>query len=414
MDILDDVSDLIDAMLDQSPDIQMPNPINDMIDEASKSIHKFLNKKFEPVTYFAPGRVNLIGEHIDYNGGVVMPIAINLGIHGTFTRRDDLNIYLSSTTHEIKRGFTTETIPATYSTDNDWCNYPIGVLNAMQEIVNTVGGFNLDFNSGLPEGSGLSSSAAIEVLVAYILSSQTGRKINLPPLAVLCQKVENEFIGVKCGIMDQFAVANCKKGEALLLNCNTLSFEHVPFELDDYSLLVINSKKPRSLIKSAYNERKAESDLALKLLVTAGKLNSTQYLVDADMNDLDVISDPTIRRRARHVVSENLRVKHAADALRMGDLHTFGRLMTASHQSMKEDYEITGLEMDTLAETAQNIDGCLGARMTGGGFGGCAIALVKKSRIEPFKEILFNRYHTVTGLNCEIYVCEAEDGVRMV
>ena len=352
--------------------------------------------------YFASGRVNLIGEHIDYNGGMVMPIAINLGIKGLYKEREDGQIGLYSTTHKTRVIFKKDDIPSIYDPALDWCNYPIGVIKALCNNGLKTKGFDLFFDSDLPEGSGLSSSAAIEVLTAYILLREANKPIDLSALAVQCQKVENEFIGVKCGIMDQFAVANCKKGEALLLNCNTLAFEHVPFELDDYSLLVINSKKPRSLIKSAYNERKAESDQALKLIVTAGKLNSTQYLVDADMNDLDVISDPTIRRRARHVVSENLRVKHAADALRMGDLHTFGRLMTASHQSMKEDYEITGLEMDTLAETAQNIEGCLGARMTGGGFGGCAIALVKKSRIEPFKEILFNRYHTVTGLNCEI------------
>ena len=364
--------------------------------------------------YFASGRVNLIGEHIDYNGGMVMPIAINLGIKGLYKEREDGQIGLYSTTHKTRVIFKKDDIPSIYDPALDWCNYPIGVIKALCNNGLKTKGFDLFFDSDLPEGSGLSSSAAIEVLTAYILLREANKPIDLSALAVQCQKVENEFIGVKCGIMDQFAVANCKKGEALLLNCNTLAFEHVPFELDDYSLLVINSKKPRSLIKSAYNERKAESDQALKLIVTAGKLNSTQYLVDADMNDLDVISDPTIRRRALHVVSENLRVKHAADALRMGDLHTFGRLMTASHQSMKEDYEITGLEMDTLAETAQNIEGCLGARMTGGGFGGCAIALVKKSRIEPFKEILFNRYHTVTGLNCEIYVCEAEDGVRMI
>ena len=364
--------------------------------------------------YFASGRVNLIGEHIDYNGGMVMPIAINLGIKGLYKEREDGQIGLYSTTHKTRVIFKKDDIPSIYDPALDWCNYPIGVIKALCNNGLKTKGFDLFFDSDLPEGSGLSSSAAIEVLTAYILLREANKPIDLSALAVQCQKVENEFIGVKCGIMDQFAVANCKKGEALLLNCNTLAFEHVPFELDDYSLLVINSKKPRSLIKSAYNERKAESDQALKLIVTAGKLNRTQYLVDADMNDLDVISDPTIRRRARHVVSENLRVKHAADALRMGDLHTFGRLMTASHQSMKEDYEITGLEMDTLAETAQNIEGCLGARMTGGGFGGCAIALVKKSRIEPFKEILFNRYHTVTGLNCEIYVCEAEDGVRMI
>jgi galactokinase len=368
----------------------------------------------EQKQYFAPGRVNLIGEHIDYNGGLVMPIALNMGIKAFYRKTESRTISLSSRTHSDRIEFPANDIPSVYDPANSWCNYPIGVISALHKEGLTIEAFDLTFDSDLPEGSGLSSSAAIEVLTAYMLLPESNKPIDLTSLALLCQKVENNFIGVKCGIMDQFAVANCKKGQALLLNCNTLAFEQVPFELDDYSLLVINSKKPRSLIKSAYNDRKAESEEALKILISSGKLNDTQYLVDADMEDLIAITDPVIRKRARHVVSENLRVRHAASALRMGDLHTFGRLMNASHQSMKEDYEVTGIEMDTLAETAQNIEGCLGARMTGGGFGGCAIALVKKSRIGPFKEILSNRYHTVTGLNCEVYTCEAEDGVRVL
>ena len=362
-------------------------------------------------TYFAPGRVNLIGEHIDYNGGLVMPIAIDLGIKGAYKPREDREICLHSTTHEKHIEFSIDKIPSQYETGNDWCNYPIGIIYALQKSGVQFSGFDLLFDSTLPEGTGLSSSAAIEVLTAYILKHQAGIEIDLPSLAIFCQQVENEFIGVKCGIMDQFAVANCKKDHALLLNCNTLDFEHIPFELDDYSLLVINSRKPRSLIKSAYNERKAESEEAVSQLVKAGELKETQYLVDAEMESIHLITDENIRRRARHVISENIRVKHAATSLRVGDLHTFGRLMNASHQSMKDDYEITGVEMDTLAETAQNIEGCLGARMTGGGFGGCATALVKKTRIAAFTDILSKRYYVVTGLSCEVYPCEAKDGV---
>ena len=364
--------------------------------------------------YFASGRVNLIGEHIDYNGGMVMPIAINLGIKGLYKEREDGQIGLYSTTHKTRVIFKKDDIPSIYDPALDWCNYPIGVIKALCNNGLKTKGFDLFFDSDLPEGSGLSSSAAIEVLTAYILLREANKPIDLSALAVQCQKVENEFIGVKCGIMDQFAVANCKKGEALLLNCNTLAFEHVPFELDDYSLLVINSKKPRSLIKSAYNERKAESEAALKILIDAGKLHDGQYLVDAEMENLSIISDAIIRKRARHVVSENIRVKHATRALRMGDLYTFGRLMNASHQSLKEDYEVSGIELDTLAETAQNIDGCLGARMTGAGFGGCAIALVKNTSIGSFTRILSDRYHAVTKLQCEIYECKAEDGVRLL
>jgi galactokinase len=368
----------------------------------------------EMTKYFVPGRVNLIGEHIDYNGGMVLPIGLNMGIKATYTGREDHIISLTSATHAEQMQFSTSSIPSAYEPQNNWCNYPIGVISAIYKSGVPISGFDLTFDSDLPEGSGLSSSAAIEVVTAYILLHQSKKEIYLPDIAVLCQKVENEFIGVKCGIMDQFAVANAQKDHALLLNCDTLAFEQIPFDLDGYSLLVINSKKPRSLIKSAYNERKAESDDARRIFIQANKLQDIQYLVDAEMEDLPLISDPIIQRRARHVISENIRVRHSVAALRMGDLHTFGRLMNASHRSMKEDYEITGAEMDMLAETAQYIDGCLGARMTGGGFGGCVIALVKKGHIESFKNILTARYHTATDVRCEIYECQAEAGVRII
>lgn len=366
-------------------------------------------------TYFSPGRVNLIGEHIDYNGGLVLPIALNIGITTTFKKNHRGTIILSSSTHPFSIELPITEIPETYSTEKDWCNYPIGVINTLQQSGLAISeGFDLHFNSNLPEGSGLSSSAAIEVATAYILLHQAGKEINLPDLAKLCKAVENNFIGVNCGIMDQFAVANCQKDNALLLNCNTLKYQLLPFEFDGYSLLILNSKKPRSLIKSAYNERKAESEEALRILINAKKLKEGDYLVDADVSDLTLIADNTIMKRARHVVTENIRVRHAAKALEMGDLFTFGRLMNASHQSLKEDYEVTGFELDTLAETAQNIDGCIGARMTGAGFGGCAIAIVRKNAIENFIRIISNKYKTATDLLCEIYECKAEDGVKLI
>ena len=366
------------------------------------------------IDYFAPGRVNLIGEHIDYNGGLVMPIALNMGIKARYKKNDNNTISFASSTHKDLVEFAVEDIPTKYESTSNWCNYPIGVLSTLHKQGLPINGFDLHFDSNLPEGSGLSSSAAIEVVTAYILMHQAGREINPPDLAVLCQKVENNFIGVKCGIMDQFAVANGKKDHAILLNCNTLDCEQIPFDLDTYSLLVINSKKPRSLIKSAYNERKAESEAALKILIDVGKLRDGQYLVDAEIEDLGVIADAIVRKRTRHVVSENIRVKHATRALKMGDLYTFGRLMNASHQSLKDDYEVSGIELDTLVETAQNIDGCIGARMTGAGFGGCAIALVKNTGISNFSKTLADRYHAVTKLHCEIYECKAEDGVRLL
>ena len=365
-------------------------------------------------TYFAPGRVNLIGEHIDYHGGLVMPIAVSMGITAHCTPRADSVIHLSSATHPFSASLSLDNIPLQYTPANDWCNYPFGVIHHLKKTGITLQGADIHFESTLPEGSGLSSSAAIEVLTAYILIHQAGGEIDIPEIAKLCQQVENQYIGVQCGIMDQWAVANSKKDNALMLNCDTLTHEYIPFELDDYRLVVLNSKKPRSLIASAYNERKAESEEALRLLRQADKLQEGQKLVQATMEDLDSIKDLLIKRRARHIITEQLRVSHAATALRMGDLHTFGRLMNASHRSMKEDYEVTGIEMDTLAETAQHIDGCLGARMTGGGFGGCAIALVQDKHLNTFKEIITKKYYAVTGLHCDSYSCGAEDGVRMI
>lgn len=365
----------------------------------------------QPSLYFAPGRVNLIGEHIDYNGGLVMPVALNLGIRAEFHSREDGLIKLRSSSHSKTISFFLDELPETYKSENDWGNYPIGIILALQKQGLSFKGFELYFESNLPEGAGLSSSAAIEVLTAYMLLKQAGVEINLTQLALLCRHTENTFIGVNCGIMDQFAVANGKKDCAILLDCKTLQFEYLPFVLDDYSLIIIDSRKPRSLIKSAYNERKAESEAILELLIKSGALNADQQLAEASMSQLDLIVDPLLKQRGKHIITENIRVKLAASALRMGDLITFGRLMNASHQSLKEDYEVTGPELDLIAETAQQTKGCAGARMTGGGFGGCAIALVKTAEVPVFCELIEKKYMPTTGLMCRFFIATAGDGV---
>ena len=364
--------------------------------------------------YFCGGRVNLIGEHLDYNGGLVLPAALTIGIHLSFQKRVDNKIVLKSTTHPHSYEFDILNLP-NFLKENDWANYPIGVIKRLSERYSSMksfGGFELFYDSNLPEGSGLSSSAAVEVITAFVLLSENNIPTETIDIAKLCQEVENNFIGVKCGIMDQFAVAMGKVNHAILLDCNTLKYEYIPFELDDYSLLILNSKKPRSLIKSAYNERKQECENAL--LEIRNQKPEIRNLVDVEIEDLVFVSDEVIRKRAKHVISEQLRVRQSVKALEMGDLHTFGRLMNASHQSLKEDYEVSGLELDTLAETAQTVKGCLGARMTGAGFGGCAIALVQKKEIELFKAIVSTQYKTTTSIDCEIYVSEIGDGVRKI
>lgn len=360
--------------------------------------------------YFAPGRVNLIGEHLDYNGGLVMPCAIDLGISATVTNNSQGEIKLSSAAHANQFEFQINELPE-FEPKNEWSNYPLGILKHLQMEGLNLPSIAISFDSNLPEGSGLSSSAAIEVLTAFIVQDLLDIQINRKHLAQFCQKVENDFIGVKCGIMDQFAVANSKKEHAILLDCNTLNYEHIPFELDDYSLLILNSKKPRSLIKSAYNERKASCDEALRILQQHAPI---QTLAEARMEHLLLLKDEALIKRARHVIAEQLRVNLSKKMLENGDLFTFGKLMNASHASLKYDFEVSGLELDMLAETAQEVPGCLGARMTGAGFGGCAIALVKNESIEDFTEVVTTSYTKATGLNCEVYATFACDGVDSI
>jgi len=361
-------------------------------------------------TYFAPGRVNLIGEHLDYNGGLVLPAALTIGVTAKFTKRADNKIVLRSSSHSLHKEIDLGD-PIEFDLKNEWTNYPLGVIHQLIKEGHSVQPCDIVFDSNLPEGSGLSSSAAVEVLTGYMLLSQTEQNINLPWLANLCKQVENEFIGVQCGIMDQFAVAMGKADQAILLNCSTLEHTYVHFELNNYRLLILDTKKPRSLIHSKYNERKAECEEALRILQVTSPI---QHLAGASMSQLDLINDETVKKRARHVITESLRVKEAVKALRFNDLSTFGRLMNASHASLKNDYEVTGKELDVLAEESQKLKGCLGARMTGAGFGGCAIALVHEDSIAEFKHVLAFKYQAATSLNCEIYESQIGDGVMKI
>ena len=314
---------------------------------------------------------------------------------------------LRSTTHNLYKEIDLED-SIEFDTNNDWTNFPLGIIHQLKKEGHNLPACEIIYNSNLPESSGLSSSAAVEVLTAYTLLSQTETNINLPWLANLCKQVENDFIGVKCGIMDQFAVALGKADNAIFLNCSTLDYKYIPFELNNYRLLILNTKKPRNLIHSKYNERKSQCDEALRILQATSGI---QHLAEASMPQLDLIKDETIKKRARHVVTESLRVKESVKSLRFNDLSTFGRLMNASHASLKNDYEVTGKELDVLAEEARQLRGCLGARMTGAGFGGCAIALVHEGAIAEFKHILTFKYQAATGLNCEIYESQIGDGV---
>ncbi len=362
-------------------------------------------------TFFAPGRINLIGEHLDYNGGLVLPAAISLGITAHFTPRSDNKIRLQSATHSLQREIDLSD-ELNFDSKQEWTNYPAAIIHQLKQEGRDLPGFDVLYESTLPEGSGLSSSAAIEAVTAFALLSFIEGNIQRSWLAQLCRTAESEFVGMNCGIMDQFAVCNGRQDHALLLQCATLDHQYIPVLLGDYCLIIMNTNKPRSLIHSKYNERRKECEAALHHLQQWRP--SLQHLSNAATSDLASIKDELLRKRARHVVTEQWRTTEAARALSLGDLHTFGRLLNASHSSLQNDYEVSGPELDALVEAAQEVNGCLGARMTGAGFGGCAIAIVRQNALTEFQQTVAGQYETATGLNASFYDCNIVDGVHQL
>lgn len=343
-------------------------------------------------TYFTPGRVNLIGEHIDYNGGLVMPCAVSLGTWLSVAPNNDQVIRFKSLNFPEEK---TVPLQSSYTkTGEDWYNYPLGVFNEILKEKAIDQGLDLLFYGNIPIGSGLSSSASIEVIMAYALNEYFNLGYSRLELVLLAQRVENQFIGVNCGVMDQFAVAFGEKEKALVLNCDTLKYRVVACDMGNYSLAIINTNKPRKLSESKYNERVMECQTALKLLnqdITLNnlcELNGEKFALHSHL-----LTDPVILKRATHVVKENDRVNFAAKALNEGNLADFGRLMYASHLSLKELYEVTGVELDTVVDFCENYVPVIGARMTGAGFGGCAIALLEKGFEADFVKEL-NKYYT--------------------
>ncbi len=366
--------------------------------------------------FFAPGRVNLIGEHLDYNGGQVLPIAIAQGLEATviYNGTSFIKIRSKGQVGELIIDLLTETF--TKRTE-EWMNYPLGVIKYLLPYIDRhVSGFTAVITSDLPIGSGLSSSAAIEVLTANILLGldQTQSKADGIFVAQLCKKVENEFIGVNCGIMDQFVVAMGKAEHALLLNCDNMVYDYVPFLPDTYTLLVLNSNKPRKLSESKYNERKAECEQALYLINQHRSKSPITNLSQAEFNWLGYLKDQILHKRAKHVITENYRVQASVKAMQDNDWFGFGEMLTQSHLSLKNNYEVSCLELDTLVELAINTHGCVGARMTGAGFGGCAIALVETNSVEQFINKVKPAYDSKTGLSLQIIPTQAENGVRLI
>lgn len=378
-----------------------------------------LEKRFEEIygtkvehLYFAPGRVNLIGEHIDYNGGRVFPCALSFGTYLAVARRDDQEIAFAS----MNQTFQVECDQSIFENKpNEWVKYPLGVVKEFSDRGLDSWGFDILYFGDIPNGAGLSSSASIEVVTAFMLNDQLNAGLDVVELVKMSQRAENVFVGMNCGIMDQFAVGMGKKGHAIALDCGTLDYDLIPLNLNGYKLVITNSNKNHDLVTSEYNVRRSQCEQALADINQGLNL---KHLCDLSEEELEwvrhLISDETVYRRARHAVSENARVNEAIDVLQKGDLVRFGELMNASHRSLKEDYEVTGVEMDTLAEEGQKLPGVLGSRITGGGFGGCTVSLVKEDNVQKFIEKLAPVYHDKIGLNAEFYVADIGDGVRKI
>ena len=381
-----------------------------MKSELEDKFRELFNKEPEH-TFFCPGRVNLIGEHIDYNGGKVMPCAISLGTYMVVSKNKD-NVFRFRCLNFPE----TADLPlqSSYSkSGKEWFNYPLGVINELVKKNGNLSGLDMLFYGNLPIGAGLSSSASIEVLTAFTLQTIFQLGISNIDIALLGKRVENDFIGVNSGIMDQFAVAMGKEYKAILLDCDTLEYEYLPLNTGDYILAIINSNKQRTLADSKYNERFSECRTALKYLQKELKAD---HLCDIDTKTFEshhhLINDTVLEKRALHVISENERVKEAKEVLSEGNLQRFGELMYASHESLKELYEVSGKELDTIVEFCKTYKETIGARMTGAGFGGCAIALVRKDKFDDFSQQLTTYYKNKIGYEPGVFASVIGDGVR--
>lgn len=367
--------------------------------------------------YFSPGRVNLIGEHTDYNGGHVFPCALTIGTYGIMRRRTDKLMKFSSANIRSGNVVTVNMSDINYKKEYNWANYPLGIVWALKEKgIELESGFEMVIWGNIPNGSGLSSSASIEVLMGKMLQDQYNIKsLSMLDLALIGQYSENNFNGCNCGIMDQFAVAMGKKDNAMFLDTSDLSYQYAKISLPDEKIVIINSKVKHSLVDSAYNERREQCAEALEQLQ---KVVDIKTLGDLDIETFEAnksaISDEVVRKRAKHAVYENQRTIKAVEALKRNDVEQFGKLMNESHISLRDDYEVSCKEIDILVELAWETDGVIGSRITGGGFGGCTVSIVKNDAVDALKEHVEKEYKKKTGLKPEIYIVDIGDGARRI
>ena len=368
-------------------------------------------------SYFSPGRVNLIGEHTDYNGGHVFPCALTIGTYGAARKREDRKIRFYSENFSKMGVFETSLDDLVYHEEANWTNYPKGVVWAFKEKgYETPTGFDMVMYGNIPNGSGLSSSASVELLMGVILVDLYGFEgLSMIDLALLGQYAENRFNGMNCGIMDQFAIAMGKENQAIFLDTGDLSYEYAPIEMKGAKIVIAASNKKRKLTDSKYNERRAECEEALADIQKQMDIKALGELTEEQFEQVqDAIQNPVCRKRAKHAVYENQRTIKAVAALKAGDLETFGKLMNASHVSLRDDYEVTGKELDTLVEATWKQEGVIGSRMTGAGFGGCTVSIVKEEAIDGFIKNVGEIYEKEIGYAADFYVVEIGDGSRRI
>ena len=362
--------------------------------------------------YFAPGRVNLIGEHTDYNGGHVFPCALTIGTYAAAAKNTDNMLRFYSMNFEEKGVIVADLADLKKEEAHDWANYPKGVLKVMRDAGYPVdAGMDIVYFGNIPNSSGLSSSASVEVLTAYVARELFGFDVDFVEIAKLSQKAENEFIGVNCGIMDEFSIAMGKEGHAIFLDTADLSYEYAPIALKDAKIVIASSNKKRGLGDSKYNERRGECEAALERLKTVLDIKSLGELSEEEFEkNRSVIADPVKERRAKHAVYENQRTIKAVAALMANDIEEFGKLMIASHESLRDDYEVTGTELDTLVSAALSQEGVIGSRMTGAGFGGCTVSIVRTGAVDAFIKNVGGIYKDKIGYAADFYVVDAGCG----
>lgn len=384
-------------------------------DLKNKFINIFLDDSNYPIrTFFSPSRINIIGEHIDYNGGKVFPCPLEIGTYGIVRKNDDNLLRLHSLNMD-KQG-EVDLSEIEFIEENDWMNYVAGMAKYLYEEGYHIGGFDLLIYGDIPNGAGLSSSSSLELLIGEIFNQlYNDGMIQKENLALLGKKTENEFIGVNTGIMDQFIIAVGKKDHATLIDTNTLDYEHFPFDLEDNSIVILNTNKRRELKDSKYNERRAECEKAFEILKEfKPEITALCDLKEEDLVLLDKIEYSKVIDRARHAIEENIRVYKAIEALKDRDINLLGKLLVESNDSLRNLFEVTGPHLDSITKHANDFEYCLGARMTGAGFGGCGISIVKSDKIDEFKDYVAKGYKTDTGLEAEFIMSQVGDGVHEI